>query len=216
MPASDSQNSANRQNAQSSTGPRTEEGKAVSSRNATKDGFCARYAVLKTDRDRDDFNTLHTKLFNDLLPQEGIEEILFEQMLIAAWNMRRCNARIAQLAFEDRDPIDCHIDQTTTATGVLRNLETYFRRNERTFTRNLKTLRDIQTERIHRERAGAVDTTKDVSILVRTQPLRRAQLQEDLTKTQIESTSIRTAMKVPEITASRYSRQHSMQLLTRL
>ena len=45
-PISDAQMAANRANAQKSTGPRTEEGKAISSQNALKHGVYSRSDIL--------------------------------------------------------------------------------------------------------------------------------------------------------------------------
>jgi len=42
---------ANRANAQLSTGPRTEEGKAVSSLNAVKTGLCGRIVLVPSEED---------------------------------------------------------------------------------------------------------------------------------------------------------------------
>ena len=47
--ASEAQIKANRENAQKSTGPRTEEGKAVVAQNAVKHGLWARQAVIKEE-----------------------------------------------------------------------------------------------------------------------------------------------------------------------
>jgi len=49
-----------------STGPRTPEGKAISSQNALKHGLCARDVVLKDDQEREEFAKLQTDLAAEL------------------------------------------------------------------------------------------------------------------------------------------------------
>lgn len=170
----------------------------------------ARFVVLESEADRKAFDNLYEDLMRDLAPWAGLERILFDQVLIAAWNMRRCEARIAELAAEGQDPL-----RASNPSQQFKNIETYHRRNERNFQRALKQLREIQTERIYRQ-ASESSTSSDVSIIVRTQNLRKACLNEDWIRTQIESSSVRTALKVPELPAHRYGRDNSTKLLRKL
>lgn len=205
---------ANRANSQHSTGPRTESGKAASSQNATTHGFYASLAVIQNDAELREFETLRDSLLADLKPFAGTEAVLFERALVAAWNMRRCDRRVADLATQGIDPINCPED--TIPAKQARNLDLYYRRAESSFHRSLKFLRELQTERAYREASGSAQQTRELSTLVRTQPLRKATLQEDWTKTQIESSSLRNALKVPELAAHRYSRSNSENLLKRM
>ena len=72
--ASESQIKANRHNAQSSTGPRTADGKARSSQNALKHGFCAKYPVFPGE-DPAEFAAFCDLLFEDLAPDGAIDNV---------------------------------------------------------------------------------------------------------------------------------------------
>ena len=81
---------ANRQNADKSTGPKTPEGKLISSRNATRHGFYAS-AVLLPEEDRAEYVRLTRGVVGFYSPQSVLEE---EQVLIiihTLWQLRRAN-----------------------------------------------------------------------------------------------------------------------------
>jgi len=80
---------ANRRNAQRSTGPRTEAGKANSSRNATRFGlFSTNNCVLPGEEELYD-NFCHT-LWDSLAPVGPIEELTAGEYVRASWLLRRC------------------------------------------------------------------------------------------------------------------------------
>jgi hypothetical protein len=87
--ASDARIAANRANAEKSTGPRSEEGKAASSRNALKHGMTARSYIV-FDEEWDDFLAFHEKLRQDYEPRGTAEEEIVERIVMAAWCLRRC------------------------------------------------------------------------------------------------------------------------------
>jgi hypothetical protein len=87
--ASDARIAANRANAEKSTGPRSEDGKAASSRNALKHGMTARSYIV-FDEDWDDFLAFHEKLRQDYEPRGAAEEEIVERIVMAAWCLRRC------------------------------------------------------------------------------------------------------------------------------
>ncbi|MHB9025912.1 MAG: hypothetical protein ACYC7E_17365 [Armatimonadota bacterium] len=78
----------NRANAQKSTGPRTPEGKARSSRNALKHGFYAREAVLSVE-DAAEYDDFARAMRDDLRPVGAMEEVLAGQVIISAWRLQR-------------------------------------------------------------------------------------------------------------------------------
>jgi len=67
---------ANRHNALRSTGPRTEEGKQASSRNATKHGLFARLAPTEEPA----FHDMLTGLYRSLRPEDEIQQLLVDQI----------------------------------------------------------------------------------------------------------------------------------------
>ena len=70
--ATAAQIAANQTNAQSSTGPRTEEGKARSAQNATKHGLTSRQFVIAPHQ-REEFDELQSSLLAELAPQGAVE-----------------------------------------------------------------------------------------------------------------------------------------------
>ena len=86
--ATEKQIEANRRNALKSTGPRTPEGRARSSRNALKHGLASEHAVLDTE-DRKLFDQLLSSYRADLQPDGPLESDLVDQIAIAAWRLRR-------------------------------------------------------------------------------------------------------------------------------
>lgn len=94
--ASERQIEANRLNAQASTGPRTEEGKAQSSRNALTHGLTAR-ALLLADEDPEEYCRLHEGFIMDLASASTLEDELVAQIASVFWRMRRVAAAEAAL-----------------------------------------------------------------------------------------------------------------------
>jgi len=79
---------ANRRNARLSTGPKTPEGKAASSRNALKHGLLARDAVL-LEEDTPAFLQLLATFQAEHQPVGPLEEFLVCQMAAAEWRLAR-------------------------------------------------------------------------------------------------------------------------------
>jgi hypothetical protein len=146
---SDARTEANRANAQKSTGPRTPEGKARSSRNAFDHGLCSAQLAVKPGQE-DEFNEMQAGLYEEILPIGGLEDELFKALIHAAWNQRRCRQAEAGLqrkaAEQGLDPL---LDPAFEAD--LRRIDLYGRRAASAFHRNLKAIRDLQTERFARQ-----------------------------------------------------------------
>ncbi|HET7108783.1 MAG TPA: hypothetical protein VFI38_18355, partial [Candidatus Acidoferrum sp.] len=87
---------ANVANAQLSTGPRTEDGKARSSRNAVKHGLTSKHLVIAPGEE-EEFAELHDSLFAQLAPEGPLEMGLFNMLVHAAWQLERFRALEAQL-----------------------------------------------------------------------------------------------------------------------
>ena len=79
---------ANRNNAKKSTGPRTEEGKTRSAKNALKHGLLARDTVLPGE-DPADFDNQLSALEADIQPANSLEFELVRQIAGTQWRMRR-------------------------------------------------------------------------------------------------------------------------------
>ncbi|MBV9302562.1 MAG: hypothetical protein JOY62_16650 [Acidobacteriaceae bacterium] len=90
---------ANRANAQHSSGPKTPEGKAISSRNNFQWGFCGRFTVLPCESQQE-FDELKAALRNEHQPATPTETILVDKMAEHHWLTRRAlrlqNAALAE------------------------------------------------------------------------------------------------------------------------
>ena len=139
--ASAAQINANQANAQHSTGPNTDEGKARVSQNALRHGLTARHLVIRDD-EHEEFAALQNALSEELAPQGAMEAIVFQELLHAAWNLqrfRRIEAEVSRGAIEDfTDP---------ATTTVLDRLTRYQARALRARQKALQELRVLQTNR---------------------------------------------------------------------
>ena len=120
----------NRANAQFSTGPRTEEGKARSAQNACKHGLTAQQLLIKPE-EREDFEQILAHYQSQIDPHGPIQQTLFDELVAAAWNLRRVRILQAQI-----DMLDPQYDR----------LARHHSRFERTFHRALKELKALQTD----------------------------------------------------------------------
>jgi hypothetical protein len=143
---SESRLNANRQNAQHSTGPKTEEGKLVSSKNAVKTALTGRTVLLPTD-DANRYQA-HVKAFFDEIAPEGQRETLLTQSLAdIAWRLERItNYEMAIYAVDRVFYAETYKDEPEPIRAQLVELA-IFRSNEREL-RNLH----IQEARLRRQR----------------------------------------------------------------
>ncbi len=88
MPLSAARQSANAANAWLSTGPRTTDSKSRSSQNAREHGLTAEDLVIGPE-DRQEFDELLTRLQAYVSPQGALQQILFDELVAGAWNLRR-------------------------------------------------------------------------------------------------------------------------------
>jgi hypothetical protein len=89
---------ANRANAQFSTGPISDEGKSIASRNATRHGLLSSRLLLD-DESPDEFDQLLSDLCDCLRPVGLVEATLVERIAVAIWRQRRLvQAETANLA----------------------------------------------------------------------------------------------------------------------
>jgi len=82
------QTKANRQNAQKSTGPQTDEGKATVSQNAVKHGLFAAEAVIKGE-DPAEYQAFHDQMLAELYPVGAVETMLADRFVSLAWRLKR-------------------------------------------------------------------------------------------------------------------------------
>ena len=101
---------ANRRNAQLSTGPRTNEGKNHSRRNAVKHGVLTSTLLIKEGLGAEDpaeFRELLEALRQDLEPFGMLEEIMVEKIAVCCWRQKRalrCEAGAIRREFSLHGP----------------------------------------------------------------------------------------------------------------
>jgi hypothetical protein len=83
----DAVRAANRHNAPSSTGPRTEHGKSKTCHNALKHGILAKRVVLETHEERKEFRKLFEGCKNYYRPEGLLEEFLVEDVAFLKWKL---------------------------------------------------------------------------------------------------------------------------------
>jgi hypothetical protein len=144
---------ANRLNAQRSTGPRTEAGKAASRFNALKYGAEARSLVLPSE-DPAELALLAIEYHQQFNPVGPLEDYLVQTLVQADW-MRRRYRLVESLIVQDRL---ARADQTSLEAFTCPAAQQIFRHlaaEERSYFRALKELRRAQRERwAEEENAG--------------------------------------------------------------
>ena len=141
--ASPARQIANIANAQLSTGPRTDDGKSRSSQNARKHGLCAAQLVIAAE-DREEFEALHSELKAEVKPQGAIQQLLFDELVAAAWNLGRIRNLEAELTGSTENLLD--LVDNPDLTAKLDRLARHKTRIERTFHRSLRELKALQTD----------------------------------------------------------------------
>lgn len=136
-----------------STGPRTEEGKAISKMNALKHGLASGQLIIQGE-DPAAFEALKAGFEKDFQPANTIEQTLVANMAKSQWLTDRA-IRLQQLAWEARS-----FDQWLAAPVELSVLIRYQNTNHRAFITTLKTLQTIQKERKLAEKEFVSQTPK--------------------------------------------------------
>jgi hypothetical protein len=155
---SDIQLEANRNNAQKSTGPTSQSGKAAVRFNATRHGLTSHVACM-TWEDRDAFDQFCAGLVVDFKPEGAIETQLAQAIAEDHWRMNRARAieeNLFALGFQN-STLDAGDPQATAALSQAEtfrdnlksfNLITlYETRLNRNVQRNMDRLRQIQADR---------------------------------------------------------------------
>ncbi len=149
---SEKQLDANRRNAQKSTGARTAEGKANSSRNNLRHGLTGHISLLPTE-DREAHDAFCNELIDSFTPETPMESQLAQSIAEDSWRLNRARAiennmfalghnherREAQIALADAETF-----QTQAAAFNL--LSIYEQRINRNLQRNMKLLKELQDE----------------------------------------------------------------------
>jgi len=167
--ASKKQIDANRKNAKKSTGPKTEEGKAKSSMNALKHGLTSQRVWLNEEEEMD-FREFRRGLIEELEPEGSLETQYVCRIAAQMWRLARVPGIEAELLVKmSYDPIE---EVTTglgeafhrdcgTYDGSLGRLARYEAILDRSLNRLLGQFRQIQADRIKREKRHAEDWRRE-------------------------------------------------------
>ncbi len=134
---------ANRANAQLSSGPKTEQGKSISSQNSFKHGLYSSRLIIPSE-DPAQLDALKATFFAEHKPATETEALLVQEMAEHYWLMKRYRRLETTFLSLDRP-------QPREAEAAQR----MHGRAERSFYKAFKTLREIQKERKLEERAAS-------------------------------------------------------------
>ena len=153
---------ANRRNAQRSTGPKTQAGKAASSRNATRHGLAGNSIVVLPTEDPDDLDQLTATITAEFKPAGDTEEFFVHQMIAARWKLlriQRLEAGAYDEIFEaetDRwtpaDPDRRVLDKLSCSGNILEKLERYAAAADRLYTKSLRQLLQLRATKAKTEK----------------------------------------------------------------
>ena len=145
---------ANRENAKKSTGPKTKEGKAESSQNATTHGLTAHYDVIRTES-QEDFDLYRHEMIDEMDPIGPMQHRLAERIVSLSWRLRRAeqlhNQTIdAMLEYKGSDH-DLALGHRATEDfancRVLDKLIMYERRIENSLYKTMRELKKLKNEK---------------------------------------------------------------------
>jgi hypothetical protein len=149
---SDALLAANKANAAFSTGPRTEPGKARSSRNALSFGLFTLNDFVR-ENEAEDYTKISTSLWTELTPEGIVEEFLTSELMSATWRLRRCRMVEEDLAGITINPMQIDPMQNPETEKQQRSVDRARAQSHSIFHRCLNALRKVQTERGIRNQA---------------------------------------------------------------
>jgi hypothetical protein len=136
-----------------STGPKTEAGKATSSRNAIRTGlesplrgeslYAARY-FIRSDEEEEYAQTL-IKLMGELTPEGTIEQTFATEIMGATWRLRRC--RLVEEAFSSIEDLDFDPMMDERTEKQQKSVDRARAQSHLILRRSLAELRKLQTGR---------------------------------------------------------------------
>ncbi|MBV9679753.1 MAG: hypothetical protein JO185_25685 [Acidobacteriaceae bacterium] len=157
---------ANRANAQLSTGPRTAEGKAVSSLNAVKTGLCGRAVLLADEEEAEAYREHVERVFTWWEPDNIEEHALVQALADTQWRLESIPGLESALYAQARlrgEPVLQHPDPVAqrlllnaqaeiAEAKALKNLRLHERRLRRQYEKDKAELTELRKERFEREK----------------------------------------------------------------
>lgn len=151
----------NRENAQHSTGPNTGEGKAISSKNRLKHGFCGQFIVLASES-QEAFDNLLQDLRREHEPATPTENILVDGLAQHYWLNQR-----AQIMQENAMRTDRQTHEKEKSFALYLRYQSM---NARAFSKCLKDLLKLKAERQKQEskESDNITSQRNTQEIVRT------------------------------------------------
>jgi hypothetical protein len=151
---------ANRQNAQLSTGPRTEEGKAASSRNSVRHGLTGTQIVMPGE-DAAAYEEMRQGMQDSYCPANEPERALVDQIAANYWRLLRAQrvetAFLAKLAEGSEDPSLAIAAAFLERPKDLDRIQRYVTAASNAFYKAMKELEKMQRERAAVEHQEAIE-----------------------------------------------------------
>jgi hypothetical protein len=152
----------NRENAQASTGPKTQFGKEVSKMNALGHGMASKTVVLPHES-AEEYQQMHRGFIDSYNPANEREKQLVELIAQSFWRLQRCYGveraflenRIAASGEEDPDAAMANLFIDKAEANRMRLLMRYITAAERAHNKALADLHKAQGERRKQEREEA-------------------------------------------------------------
>ena len=142
---------ANRANAQQSTGPKTDAGKAASSQNAAKHSLTSKYLIILPGMEPA-FAELDSGLRGKLDPQGALQEVIYKRVVECAWNLERCRKAegdvLTKVAHSNVDPL-----VNAEFQDRFDRIHRYARESENSMYKAMRELGKLQTEQQFRDEA---------------------------------------------------------------
>jgi hypothetical protein len=147
---------ANQINAQSSTGPKTAEGKLNSSRNSLSHGFTASPETLfaQSPEAKREFDILRAKLREECAPKNEAEETAFQQYAYSSYQVQRANhmeVYFQELLFEEPEN-----EKRMRQFEAAEKFGAKYARRARQAFKELQDLQHDRFERLRVEEAAAI------------------------------------------------------------
>ena len=135
---------ANRRNARKSTGPKTPSGKAIASMNAVKHGLCSRKPLIPGE-DEAEFAQFTSEWVRELQPAGAHQQMLAEQIIMSAWQLRRVPLLEAGLLSQHmRQDGEHPFAMKPEAYQQLSRLDRHQATLQKTIQRAMKELKELQ------------------------------------------------------------------------
>src|ERR1700722_14049499 len=131
-----------------STGPKTEAGKATSSRNAIRTGLYAARDFIRPEEEEEYAQTL-IQLMDELIPEGTVEQTFATEIMGATWRLRRC--RLVEEAFSSIEDLDFDPMMDERTEKQQKSVDRARAQSHLILRRSIAELRKLQTGRTIQE-----------------------------------------------------------------